>query len=122
MYRLCVRSEFSAAHYLNDYPGPCKRVHGHNWKVTVTVRARDLDDHGMVIDLMDLKKILEKCLEKFDHRVLNEVPPLDCLNPTSENIARVIYDWLAEKLPDKVTIDTVEVFETDDFSAIFAHD
>jgi 6-pyruvoyltetrahydropterin/6-carboxytetrahydropterin synthase len=122
MYRLCVQSEFSAAHYLNDYQGPCKRVHGHNWKVKVLVSARDVDDHGMVMDLIELKKLLEKCLNRFDHRILNEVSPLDGMNPTSENIARVIYNWLAEGLPNQVTLDSVQVFETDDFSVIYSND
>ena len=121
MYRLTVESEFSAAHHLVDYPGACKRVHGHNWKVRVTFSAPELNDLGMVVDLMELEKLLDECVKPLDHRVINEVPPFDRLNPTSENIARHIYQQLQPKLP-AIHLESVQLFETDDFSVTYSPD
>jgi 6-pyruvoyltetrahydropterin/6-carboxytetrahydropterin synthase len=122
MYRLCAESEFSAAHYLHDYDGPCKRVHGHNWKVKVTVVSRDVDKHGMIMDLMMLKKMLDTCMAQYDHRLLNEVPPFDSTNPTLENLSRAIYEWLKKELADMAVLSSVEVFETDKFSVTYSPD
>jgi len=121
MYRLTVASQFSAAHFLVDYDGACSRVHGHNWKIRARFASKDLDSQGMVMDLMALQKSLDRVLEDFDHRVLNEVPPFDRLNPTSENLARIIHERLVAAL-DSVDVESVEVFETDDFSVIYTPD
>ena len=120
MFKLCVESDFSAAHRLVDYPGPCHRIHGHNWKVKATIAAETLDELGMVIDLYDLKTILDECLQQFDHRIINEVLPFDKINPTSENLAKYIYEFMENKCPEKVKMDQVEIFETEKFSVIFS--
>lgn len=120
MYTLCVQSEFSAAHHLMDYPGACKRIHGHNWKVKVAISKPELDDLGMVMDLMALKKELDKCLDPFDHQMINEIPPFDKLNPTSENLAKYIFQDLRKVLPAAVKVDSVEVFETDMLSVTYS--
>ncbi len=120
MYKLVVKSEFSSAHHLIDYPGACKRVHGHNWKIFATVGAETLDRQGMVIDLLELENILKEIVAPLDHHLLNEIPPFDKLNPTSENIARYIYDKMAAKLPDNVNVDNIKVFETDDYAVIYS--
>jgi 6-pyruvoyltetrahydropterin/6-carboxytetrahydropterin synthase len=119
MYTLTVESQFSAAHFLVDYPGACKRVHGHNWKVKATILSEDLDDMGMVIDLITLDELLAECLERFDHHVLNEIEPFDKLNPTSEQIARYVFDWLQERLPAEISVKEVQVFETDNYSVSY---
>jgi len=122
MYQLCVESEFSAAHVLRDYPGACKRTHGHNWKVLASVKSVSLDELGMVMDLMELKKHLEECLEQFDHQLINENPPFDRMNPTSENLARFIFGWLKERLPQKVSVSKVQVYETDKLSVSYSEE
>ena len=122
MYLLTVESEFSAAHHLVDYPGACKRMHGHNWKVKVAIYSNELDQLGMVIDLLKIQKLLDECLQKFDHRLVNEVPPFDKVNPTSENFARHFYNTIEGKLPDHVGIQSVEIFETDKFSVKYTKD
>lgn len=94
MYEVSVRDEFSAAHLLRDYQGGCEQLHGHNWKVSVTVRTKELNNIGMAVDFRRLKEQLSKVLQDLDHKYLNELPYFRELNPTSENIARYIYERL----------------------------
>jgi len=122
MYKLNVETEFSAAHRLPEYPGVCKRVHGHNWRIRATVGAKKLEANGMAIDLVDVRELLETCVQPLDHQVLNEVPPFDQQHPTSENLARYIYDWLKKELPTPVQVIQVEVFETEKFSVTYSED
>ena len=120
MYTLTVESQFSAAHFLVDYPGACKRLHGHNWKVKATVMAGDLDEMGMVIDLIKLDDMLTECLDRFDHRVINEIEPFDKMNPTSEQIARYVFEWLAARLAPGISVKKVDVYETDKYSVSYS--
>ncbi|RPH94373.1 MAG: 6-carboxytetrahydropterin synthase QueD [Calditrichaeota bacterium] len=121
MYKLIIQTRFSAAHFLPDYPGGCARVHGHNWKVIVTFASKTIDENGMVYDLVRLKSIVDECVEPFDHRVINEVAPFDDLSPTSENLARHVFETIARRVPIKV--ESVEIAETDDYSVTYSdHD
>ena len=113
MYRISVESKFSSAHSLRDYPGKCAAVHGHNWKVRLTVRAENLGENGMVVDFGNLKAVLEEVIAPFDHVDLNRVPPFDEQNPTAENIARVIFEKAQQGLPAEVEVDKVQVWESD---------
>lgn len=117
MYKLKVVSKFSAAHRLVEYPGACERIHGHNWKVKVTVCAEQVDENGMVMDLVQLKKHIDECVAQFDHRVINDVPPFDRLNPTSENLAKYLYDNIAKRL--NVPVQSVQVAEVDEYAVVY---
>ncbi|MEJ5185904.1 MAG: 6-carboxytetrahydropterin synthase QueD [Candidatus Geothermincolales bacterium] len=97
-YEIRVRSRFSAAHYLRDYRGPCSRVHGHGFEVEVAVGGSDLGPDQLLVDFHDLKEVLNRVLEEMDHRFLNEMPPFDRLSPTSENIARLVYEKVEGEL------------------------
>lgn len=113
MFEISVESSFSAAHRLTNYRGPCENLHGHNWLVRATVRCETLDDSGLGIDFKVLKDLLKSVLGEFDHRDLNEVLAPLSINPSSENIARYIYEKLEKALEGgTVTIARIEVQET----------
>lgn len=95
MFILKIIQFFSAAHNLRNYKGKCERLHGHNWKVEVEVQGKKLGKSGMLLDFHDLKKELENILGALDHGYLNDIPPFDKLNPTSENLAKYIYQSLS---------------------------
>jgi 6-pyruvoyltetrahydropterin/6-carboxytetrahydropterin synthase len=109
MYELVVIAQFSAAHNLRNYEGTCERLHGHNWRVEVFVRADALGKGGMVLDFRILREELEKVLDALDHQYLNDLPYFQKEEPSCENIARYIYDAVEEQLrpygqkPHKVT-------------------
>lgn len=106
MYTVRIRTEFNAAHRLRNYHGKCESLHGHNWVVEVALRSESLNKTGMVEDFSDLKKRVSSVLEGLDHKFLNELNPFKEKNPTSENIARFIYDSLKHWYKDlaKVTV------------------
>jgi 6-pyruvoyltetrahydropterin/6-carboxytetrahydropterin synthase len=109
MYELVIKSHFSAAHNLRNYEGKCERLHGHNWLVEVFVRADALAQGGMVLDFRILREETDKVLATLDHQYLNDLPFFQKEEPSSENIARSIYEALEERLrphglrPHKVT-------------------
>jgi 6-pyruvoyltetrahydropterin/6-carboxytetrahydropterin synthase len=99
MYSLKVEGSFSSAHNLRGYKGKCEDLHGHNWRVELCVRSKDLDNIGMVLDFKYLKKQLSAVLEKMDHKYLNKLAYFRRINPTSENIAKYIYNELKNRIP-----------------------
>ena len=113
MYKITVEEDFSSAHHLRDYEGKCASLHGHNWKVRLTVCATELDERGISMDFGWLKKFLAGLIRRFDHVDLNRTPPFDKLNPTAENIARTIYELAKAELPDKITVDKVVLWESE---------
>ena len=112
MYRVSVEQHFDAAHYLRDYHGKCENLHGHRFKVVVSLKAKKLNEIGLAYDFVELKRHLGEILTQFDHTCLNEVPPFDKLNPSSENIAVAIYDQLRRRLSGEVLLSSVEVWES----------
>jgi 6-pyruvoyltetrahydropterin/6-carboxytetrahydropterin synthase len=105
MYEVSRECSFSAAHQLRGYGGKCESLHGHNWRVRVSARAKELDHLGMVVDFKLLKSSLGEVLEQLDHQMLNQIPPFDRINPSAENIAR----WIAEQLDRAVSDERVRV-------------
>jgi len=115
-FSVVYTTSFSAGHRLEDHPGKCRRMHGHNYLVRVWVEG-GLDEKNMVIDYYELKSIVDGVVDELDHRVLNDV--LGDRNPTSELIARWIAERVSEKLPGRVRVSRVEVCETGDFCASY---
>ncbi len=114
MYRIAVKSHFSAAHRLRAYRGKCENLHGHNWKVEATVAAAGLNKIGVVVDFRELKEKLNQVLKPLDHSYLNELEYFKKLNPTSENIAKFIYDKLNSKIRNLgIELISVNVGETE---------
>ncbi|MBN2803660.1 MAG: 6-carboxytetrahydropterin synthase, partial [Deltaproteobacteria bacterium] len=90
-------------------------LHGHNWKVGVTLLGDKLDNAGMLLDFHDLDAMIKEAVDKFDHRNLNEVEPFIGKSPSSESMAKVIYYDIAKRLegnPD-VNIKYCEVWENE---------
>jgi 6-pyruvoyltetrahydropterin/6-carboxytetrahydropterin synthase len=100
-FEICVEADFSAAHHLRGYPGDCERPHGHNWTVEVRVECDALDEVGIGIDFRDVKAAVKEAVRQFDHTDLNELEPFRDENPTSENIARFLYQSLSPRLTAK---------------------
>ena len=113
-YFVTRETSFSAAHLLRNYQGECSKLHGHNWRVQVTVKACELDELGMVIDFKALDTMIKSVIEWLDHRFINEVAPFDKLNPTSENLALYIFSELSKKLNNEIrSVFEVKVWETE---------
>ena len=123
MFDIFIKTHFSSGHYLRDYPGTCERPHGHNWKVKVLVRASRLDKLDMGIDFKVLKKKTAVVIDDLDHRDLNHHPAFQEQNPSSENIARYIFERLEPELrSERYHLHSVEVRETDSSGVIYSHD
>jgi 6-pyruvoyltetrahydropterin/6-carboxytetrahydropterin synthase len=116
MFLIKVEGTFSAAHNLRGYKGKCEALHGHNWKVEAAVASGTLDKAGMVMDFTHLKRRLNTVLKQFDHQYINNIPYFKKNNPTSENIARYIYERLRPRVPG---LKTVTVWENATSSAAY---
>ncbi|MGC9323869.1 MAG: 6-carboxytetrahydropterin synthase QueD [Desulfomonilia bacterium] len=113
MFRAKVVESFSAAHRLTGYQGDCERLHGHNYRVEVTVQSDTLDSVGVVMDFRDLKNLLKLVLDEFDHQYLNDLDVFRDENPSAENIARIIFSRLSEVIPHPVILSEVLVWENE---------
>jgi 6-pyruvoyltetrahydropterin/6-carboxytetrahydropterin synthase len=116
MYSLKVEGTFSSAHNLRGYKGKCEDLHGHNWRVEISVKSKDLDHIGMVLDFKYLKNKLNVVLEKMDHKYLNKLIFFKKINPTSENIAKYIYNELKTRI---ALLKSVTVWENSTSSATY---
>lgn len=116
MFELSVESHFSSAHRLLNYQGKCENLHGHNWRVEITVAGEHLDKSGMLVDFKILKSKLNEVLEHLDHKDLNSLEDLKDISPSSENIAKYIFEQLQETLPQ---LKQVAVWETERARAIY---
>jgi len=120
MFELMVETTFSAAHQLKGYRGKCERLHGHNWKVQVHVVAEKLNEIDIAIDFQELKRLTNEVISSLDHNILNEVFPFTEKNPSSENIAKWIYDSLRKKVDsENIHLSAVTVWESETSSATY---
>ena len=101
LLELKVTEHFDSAHYLREYPGKCKNVHGHTWYIEVVIKGKHLDNTGILIDFSDLKELVRDLIKPFDHQLLNEIAPFDTVNPSSENLAKYFYYEMKKILSDK---------------------
>jgi 6-pyruvoyltetrahydropterin/6-carboxytetrahydropterin synthase len=93
-----VTDHFAAAHRLREQGSACENVHGHNWFVTVFARCDGLDRIGLGIDFKIVKSHLHEILDGLDHKDLNCVPPFDTTNPSTEHLARFVWERMSERL------------------------
>lgn len=114
MYYSAITASFSAAHALRNYQGKCERLHGHNWKIEVLTGTEALDQAGMGLDFTVLRERLGTVLSHLDHRFLNDLEPFQACSPSSELIARHIFERLAPAVDDgRVRLVAVKVWESE---------
>ncbi len=113
-FEVMIERNFSSAHQLRGYKGKCENLHGHNYKVEIYARGRELDNIGLLVDFGELKTAADEVVQYLDHRNINELPPFDVeLNPSAENLARYILERVAARVGDeRVKIYKVRCFET----------
>jgi len=120
MFELSVEVSFSAAHQLRGYKGKCENMHGHNWKVQISVMSEDLNDIDLVLDFHDLKRMAREVIAPLDHAFLNDIFPFTEKNPSSENMAKWIFDSMKKKISDNaIRVSAVTVWESDTASATY---
>jgi len=123
MYQISVEQHFDAAHFLRGYQGKCEALHGHRFRVVIKIKASKVNDIGIAYDFIELKQHLGDILAKFDHTCLNDVRPFDKINPSSENIASIIYNELKPKLAGApVSLSCVEVWESPQSGVAYSSD
>lgn len=121
MFEISIKAGFCGAHNLSGYDGPCAHVHGHNWEVEIYLRGDRVNRLGMLADFRRVKQSLRKVLDKFDHKNLNALPVFRKTNPTSENIARLIFDGLQPEFHTaRCRLCRVRVSESAGTSAIYS--
>ena len=123
MYEVSIEKHIDAAHYLRDYQGKCESLHGHRYRVIAKVKASEVNEIGLAYDFTVLKHHLADILSRFDHTCLNDIPPFDKINPSSENIASTVYKELKPKMVnDSVSISCIEVWESPDSWVAYSPD
>jgi 6-pyruvoyltetrahydropterin/6-carboxytetrahydropterin synthase len=131
VYRVSREIDFCYGHRLLDYSGKCRYLHGHNGRAVITLASDKLDTLGMVVDFSHIKKVVSTWIdENFDHKMLlhrddpvlphlrdlNEPVCVLDVNPTAENIARLIYDFAASQ---GFPVVEVRLWETDSCFATY---
>jgi len=113
-YEVMIERNFSSAHQLRGYRGKCENLHGHNYKIEIYARGRELNHIGLLVDFVELKQAADELVTYLDHKNLNELEPFVTeQNPSAENVARFCLEKLAAKLNDnRVEIYKVRCFET----------
>ena len=123
MFEVEIRRTFSAAHQLKGYDGDCKNLHGHNYSVVVRVAAEKLNDIGIALDFKELKAALDEVISGYDHRNLSELPEFQAVNPTSEILAKVIYDRMGKRLNGGgVKVASVRIGESENSAITYSED
>ena len=124
MFEVSVEKSFAAGHALRGYRGKCENVHGHNYKVQVTLEGDDLDSIGLLYDFVEVKRMIQAIVDRLDHQFMNDIPPFDKLNPSAENLARYFYQELQRGLREPpaavpVRVGKVKIWETDSTTATY---
>ncbi|MCC6343081.1 MAG: 6-carboxytetrahydropterin synthase QueD [Bryobacterales bacterium] len=119
MFEVSVEDSFAAGHSLRNYRGKCENVHGHNYRVRITIEGEAVDPAtGLLVDFVEVKRILRQTMAYLDHQFINDLPPFTELNPSAENIAKYFCDEVGKGLAEggsavPVRIQAVTVWETD---------
>jgi|SRR5580693_5177429 6-pyruvoyltetrahydropterin/6-carboxytetrahydropterin synthase len=121
MFQVSVEETFSSGHALRGYRGKCENVHGHNYRVRVTVEGPQLDSIGLLCDFTEVKRVLREIIRGLDHQFINDLEAFRTVNPSAENLAKYFYDevtrQLTAALPAGARVTDTIVWETDTASA-----
>ena len=116
MFQVSVEESFSAGHALRGYKGKCENVHGHNYRVRVTLEGPQLDAIGLLVDFTHLKQVIREVMGRLDHQFMNDLEPFRTVNPSAENVAKYFYDEVSRELknlPPGARVTDVILWETD---------
>jgi len=122
MFQVTVDETFSSGHALRGYKGKCENVHGHNYKVRVTLEGPQLDSVGLLYDFTHLKRVIREIVGGVDHKFLNDMAPFDVINPSAENLAKYFYDETTRQMnamPEGAKVASITIWETDTTSATY---
>jgi 6-pyruvoyltetrahydropterin/6-carboxytetrahydropterin synthase len=109
MFELKVQMFFSSAHHLLNYNGKCENMHGHNWLTEAFVSGTELDKSNILVDYKVIKSNLKEVLDYLDHKDINELPEFQGISPSSEILAKFIYEQMKKRIPQT---SKVAVWET----------
>ena len=98
MFEVTVEQTFAAGHALREYKGKCENVHGHNYRVQITVEGERLNRIGLLVDFVELKKAVREVVDRLDHQFINDLEPFTVINPSAENMAKYFYDEVSRRL------------------------
>src|SRR5437899_306450 len=104
MFQVSVEETFSAGHALRGYRGKCENVHGHNYRVRVTLEGPKLDSVGLLVDFTQLKQVIREVMGKLDHQFMNDLEPFKTANPSAENVAKYFYDEVTRKFSNRFRV------------------
>ena len=121
MFEVTVQQTFAAGHALRNYRGKCENVHGHNYRIEVKVQGEQLDSAGLLVDFVELKRVIKGVIDYLDHQFINDLEPFDKVNPSAENIAKFFHERISGGLRSEVPVSVAEVrvWETDTSSALY---
>src|ERR671937_1612168 len=107
-FEVMIERNFSSAHQLRGYRGKCENLHGHNYKIEIYARGRELNNIGLLVDFVELKDAADEVVQYLDHRNINELPPFDVeLNPSAEHLAGFFFAEIGRQIND----DRVRVYK-----------
>jgi 6-pyruvoyltetrahydropterin/6-carboxytetrahydropterin synthase len=120
IFEVKISVGFAAAHKLKDFRGKCENLHGHNWKIEVVLRGKSLDPIGILVDFGEMKAATKQALQEVDHKYLNELPFFSQNNPSSENIARFLFERLSARFNNENSwLHSVSAWESPDACATY---
>lgn len=124
MFEVTVEQTFAAGHALREYKGKCENVHGHNYRVQITVEGERLNRIGLLVDFVELKRIVREVIDRLDHQFINDLEPFTIINPSAENLAKYFYDEVSRRMtadngdaPTKIA--QIKIWETDTSIAVY---
>jgi 6-pyruvoyltetrahydropterin/6-carboxytetrahydropterin synthase len=123
MFEVTVEQTFAAGHALRHYKGKCENVHGHNYRVQVTAEGDELNSIGLLVDFVELKRVVRQIVDRLDHQFINDLEPFTVINPSAENMAKYFYDEIVSgiNLSEEIAvrISQVKIWETDTSIAVY---